>query len=538
METLRQVHLALRPGTTLQQLLDDRFSEILVYGVSAAAETNDALKALTDGAIHALTMHPIQTVRYSIPHETRGLCAQLAGQSLSTNKEHSASTLEIRSGCGLVETIMAANERPMFVRFRTETRDLFLLAGRMPDLSKQLSRDTGLGDDCIPLLPPLIFLRHCFPESCWHGDEATARLIIDDPLLTKNYGALDFETLKTSMQRLGYGTSIAFIPWNHWRSSRRSAARLLNADSSLSICVHGCDHTNHEFQLGSASVLAQRASLGIQRMEKHQNRVGVPFEDVMVFPQGQFSKAAIPALRSANYLAAVNSTCFPTDYEPNDLRIADFLWPAVTCFDGFPVFQRRYPRSTFEFALDLFLGKPALLVEHHEYFRDDCKGIEGFVANLQQIEPNLSWPGLSDQLMRSNMRRRSDDGSIEIRFFTRRFRFTPKEAENGRYRLTRFEPDPNTVERVLVDAKSVSFGFEKDNLILEVQAAPGQLRNIEILDRSKQTVPVRSFGFSHNARVLVRRGISEFRDNTLSRHEGLLKAAKRVARGLKVTGDS
>lgn len=537
-ETLRQVHRALSPGTTLQQLLDDRFSEILVYGVSAAAETNDALKALTDGAIHALTMHSIQTVRYSIPHETRGLCAQLAGQSFSTNNEHSACTLEIRSGCGLVETIVAANDHPMFVRFRTETRDLFLLASRMPELSKPLSWNISLGDDCIPLLPPLIFLRHCFPESCWHGGEATARLIIDDPLLTKNYGALDFGTLKTSMQRLGYGTSIAFIPWNHWRSSRRSAARLLNADSNLSICVHGCDHTNHEFQSGSASVLAQRASLGIQRMEKHRNRVGVPFEDVMVFPQGQFSKAAIPGLRSANYLAAVNSTCFPTDYEPDDLRIADFLMPAVTRYDGFPIFNRRYPRSTFEFALDLFLGKPAILVEHHEYFRDRCKGIEGFVAALQRIEPNLSWPGLSEQLMRSNMRRRSDDGSIEMQFFTRRFRFTPKEAEDGRYRLAKFEPNPDTVERVLVDAKSVSFGFEKGNLVLEVQAVPGQLGNIEIIDRATPSAPIHSFGTAHNARVLLRRGLSEFRDGTLSRHKGLMKVAKRLAKTMKTTGDA
>ncbi len=535
-ETLRQVYLALNPSSTLQKLLADRFSEILVYGVTA--EANDSLKALTDGVIHALTTHPVQTVRYSLPHEARELCAQLAGQSLLANEKHSASTFEIQSACGLVETIMAANQHPMFVRVRTVSGDLFLLAGRMPDLSKQLSRETGLGDNCIPLIPPLIFLRHCFPKTCWHGDEATARLIIDDPILTRNYGGLDFETLKTSMHQFGYGASIAFIPWNHWRSSRRSVARLLNADSHLSICIHGCDHTNHEFQLGSASVLAQRASLGIQRMEKHQNRVGAAFEDVMVFPQGQFSRAAIPALRSANYLAAVNSTCFPTDYEPNDLRIADLLWPAVTCFDGFPVFQRHYPRSTFECALDLFLGKPAFIVEHHEYFRDRCKAIEGFVAALQRIEPNLSWPGLSEQLMRSNMRRERDDGSIEIQFFTRRFKFTPKTDEEGSYRLLKFEPNPEAVERVLVGGESVSFGLEKDKLVLEVQATPRQLINVEILDRVAPSAPVYSFGAAHNARVLLRRRLSEFRDGTLSRHKGLLKAAKRVARALKVTGEN
>lgn len=539
MSTLSQVYSGLSSGTAFQQLLDDRFSNVLVYGVPAEVGANEVLKSLTDGAIQAFTKLPAQNIRYSLPQGARELCAQLAGQSFLTSHEHIATAFERHPDCGRVETIMAANERPMFVRFKAANHDLYLLAGRMPDLHKPLNPNAGLGDDCIPLLPPLIFLRHCFPDTCWHSDEApAARLIIDDPILTNKYGALDFATLKTSMRRLGYGTSIAFIPWNHWRSSRRSVSGLLSSDSNLSICVHGCDHTNHEFQSGSAAILTQRASLGMQRMEKHRNRVGVPFEDVMVFPQGQFSKAAIPALRSANYLAAVNSTCFPTDYAPNDLTIADLLFPAVTRFDGFPVFQRHYPRNLFEFSLDLFLGRPAFIVEHHEYFRDRCRAIEEFVAVLQRIEPNLLWPGLSEQMMQTNLRRRREDGSTEIQFVTRRFRFTSKEAEDGRYRLVKFEPAPNIIERVLVDGRSVPFGFEKDNLIFEVQAVAGQVRTIEVVDRAESTAPIRSFGPAHNARVLVRRGLSEFRDGTLSRHKGLMKVATRAARALKVTGEA
>lgn len=537
--TLSRIHQNLAPGTSFQQLLDDRFSNVLVYGIPAAAGTNEALKRLTDGAIQALTMPPIQTVQYSLPREARDLCAQLAGQSLLTTQQHSAPAFEVRSGLGRMETIMAANEHPMFARLRRATHDLYLLAGRMPDPHQPLNRDTGLGDDSISLLPPLIFLRHCFPETCWHsGQSPAARLIIDDPTLTKKYGALDFETLKASMRRVGYGTSVAFIPWNYWRTSRRSAAGLFSADSNLSICIHGCDHTNHEFQSGAASVLAQRASLGIERMEKHQNRIGLPFEDVMVFPQGRFSKAAIPALRSANYLAVVNSTCFPTDYAPNDLTIADFLLPAVTRFGGFPIFQRRYPRSLFEFAFDSFLGKLSLIVEHHEYFRDHCNRMENFVAELQRIEPNLSWPGLSEQMMQTNLKRRSENGSTEIQFFTRRFRFASKVAEEGPYRLLKFEPDSSLIDRVLVDGKSVPFGFENGNLIFEVQAVPGQPRAIEVVDRARPALPIPSFGPAHNARVLVRRGLSELRDGALSRHQGLMKVAKRAARALKTTGDA
>jgi hypothetical protein len=537
-ETLGLVYSALGPDITLQQLLDDRFQEILVYGVRDATETNEALRALTDGVIRGVIQQPINAVRYSFPREAREFSAQLAGQNWFINREHGVPTINVRPECGPVDTIMAANERPVFVRLRTGFCELFLFAGCVPDLSAPVGRGAGPGDACIPLIPTLIFLRHCFSESCWHGDGATARLIIDDPLLKKIYGALNLETLKGSIEKLEYGASIAFIPWNYWRSSRRSAGRLVASESNLSICVHGCDHTNHEFRSGSSDVLMQKAALGIWRMEEHRKRVGVPFEDVMVFPQGQFSKAAIQALRSANFLATVNSTCFPTDSRPDDLTVADFIWPAVTRFSGFPLFQRRYPESAFEFALDLFLGKPAFIVEHHEYFRDGCREIEKFVSALQQIEPRLSWPGLSEQLMRCRMKRRRDDGSFETRFFTRRFQFMPGAAEQGLHWLSKCEPNPNRVESVLVDGRKVSFGFEQANLVFQVQAVPGQNRTVEIIDRPAPTAPIHNFGVIHNARVLMRRGLSEFRDDTLSRHQGLLKVAERMAKALKATSES
>lgn len=536
--TLDRIYRNLSPGTTLRQLLDGRFSHILIYGVPAAPGPDNALKALTGGAIQGFTAHPARAIEYSFPPEAPEFSAQLAGQSLLTNREQGATTIEVRH-CGCLETILSANGQPMFVRLTTPAGGLYLLAGGMPELRKPLTPGTGLAEESISLLPPLIFLRHCFADACWHSAEApTARLIIDDPTISSKYGALDFASLKASMRRLGYGTSIAYIPWNHWRSSRRSANQLLGDGSALSICIHGCDHTNHEFQLEPASMLARKAALGMRRMERLRNRVGVPFEDVMVFPQGRFCKAAISALRSTNYLAAVNTTCFPTDYAPNDLTIADFLPPAVTRFDGFPIFQRRYPRSLFEFAFDLFLGKLSLIVEHHEYFRDGCGKMEDFVANLQRIEPRLSWPGLPEQMMKSSMRRHAQDGPTEIQFVTRRFRFTPREAEEGPHRLIKFEPNPALIERVLVDGTSIPFGFEKGHLVFEVLGVPGHISTVEVFDRTVPAPAVRSFGPAYNAGVLLRRGLSEFRDGTLSRHKRLMKVATGAAKALKATGNS
>jgi hypothetical protein len=44
---------------------------------------------------------------------------------------------------------------------------------------------------------------------------------------------------------------------------------------------------------------------------------------------------------------------------------------------------RRYPVSIFPLAFDLFVGKPALLVEHHGFFRNGCRPMTDFVRRLK-----------------------------------------------------------------------------------------------------------------------------------------------------------
>jgi hypothetical protein len=537
--TLRDIHRASQPGASFQQSLGQDVKEILIYGVHSANGAEDVDKALfeeTDGVVVRSGMRVSPPYVCAFDERTKALCAQLHGQTFPVGNGSAIPVLAVRTDQKPADVIMTANEHPVFVRVRG-ARELFVSSPPMPQIDKAVSRDTDLDDDYPSLLPPLIFLRHCFPEECWYSVDPTARLIIDDPLLKKRYGGLDFGNLKDSMRRLGYGTSIAFIPWNYWRTSRRTANRLLNDDSNLSICVHGCDHTNREFASGGARVLTEKASVGMRRMAAHRERIGRPFEDVMVFPQGHFAKASLPALRSADFIAAVNSTCFPTDSNPGDLTVADLLWPAVDRFGGFPVFARRYPNNAFGSAVDLFLGKPALLVEHHEYFYDRCKAIEAFVTTLQRIEAQLSWPDLTTLLMRSHVRR-TVGNTTELRFFTRRFQIVPRPGDASHYRLIKFEPDPTAVVRVDVDGRSVSFGTQNGFIGLEIEAEPQQIRTLEVFYAAEPSQTIHAFGVAHHAGVLVRRGLSEFRDNTLSRHQRLLKVAKTLAKAMKATAES
>ncbi len=83
------------------------------------------------------------------------------------------------------------------------------------------------------------------------------------------------------------------------------------------------------------------------------------------------------------------------------------------------------------FSFDLFLGKPTLVVGHHEYFRNGPGAMEEFVAALYQMQPDLTWPTLTSQLTRSCQLRSLTNGSTEVQFFTRKFHIDNRESVTG-----------------------------------------------------------------------------------------------------------
>ena len=535
-ETLVEVNKT--SSAWVETIISGYFGEVLIFGCTHSAEHRNVLSSATGGVVSGTIPLGDQPRRYTFPSASASFTRQLSGLSFSADPLKPGAAFEFRGSTPLPEVILAVNEKPLFARVRLGTSQVFLIAGPLADLNEPLSADQGLEEHYDQLAPVMIFLRHCFGESCWHSAEHTARLIIDDPTLKETYGFLDYNLLSKSMQRSKYGASIAFIPWNYWRTSRQRALRILADSPNLTICMHGCDHTNKEFESQDSELLDMKAALAVERMESHTRRTGIPFEKVMVFPQGRFTRNAIAALRANKYLAVVNTTCSPINSGRDVPRLGDFLNPAVTRYDSFPIFPRRYPLRVFDSAFDLFLGRPALFAAHHDDFREGFARWEGFVAELHETEPALSWPALSDQLMRSCLKRSLANGSVEVRFFTRSFQLVNGEEQTKHFLLSKYEPDPTVVQSVLVDGFPAPFSFDGGFLNLELRVDTGQMRTIEILDHPPLARQSKGFGIVHNSGVLIRRGLSEFRDNTLAKHDGALKIAKLVAKKLKFTGES
>ena len=512
--------------------LEDACPALLIFGVAEAPSVGSAVQWLTQGSMSARQGSRSAGLSFTLPQAGQTFSHQLAGIRFDSEEGTVWTGLQVSPGSAATTPIMLQGGRAVFAHQRRGACSIFVLTDLpLPDVHEKLPPGHDLGGLYERLIPPLIFLRYAFGKACWHGVTRTARVIIDDPLLRRRYGYLDFERLAASMRTIGFGTTVAFIPWNYRRTSVSMQATFGGKGSPLSVCVHGCDHTGNEFGIEDGETLSQKAQLAMQRMAAHESRTRIPFDRIMVFPQGRFSTAAGAALRAKGYVAAVNTTCFPTDAGNLSLSVGEFLRPAIQV-RGFPIFKRHYPGRLIDFAFDFFLGKPALIVEHHAYFRDGGRALERFVGELQRIEPAVSWPSLEDQLTRSCFVRARAKSEIDVHFATREFHLKNVSQGTIRYRMSKPEPDPTLIDRILVDGTCVPFDVVDGDVCFEVDAAPGRAMRVDIVDRSYPARPVSRGSRRYGARVGLRRILSEVRDEGEARHPVLARRVTRIARAL------
>jgi len=264
-----------------------------------------------------------------------------------------------------------------------------------------------------------------------------ASVIIDDPLLIENYGFLNYRKLLDLMDRHNFFTTIAFIPFNFNRTDKKIAALLRERPDRFSLCVHGCDHVRGEFGKTDLNYLDNKVKLATARMIEHEKRTGIPFDRVMVFPQGIFSNAALEALKKNNYWAAVNTEAIPIDGHISY---------------NFPFFLRYKPETVTDFVSD-----PAFIVLHHEDFKNGYEKLADFIDELNAQSQNIKWDSV---------------GNV-IRHY----------VETG-------------------EVKNITTDIDLSGLAF--------------------------YGYKENFRIFLRRYVSEFRDNYLSKNDFLLNCAKRL----------
>jgi hypothetical protein len=391
------------------------------------------------------------------------------------------------------------------------------------DIDASLTPKSSLRTSYAQFIALSIFFRGTFGPLCWTAPTIGANFVIDDPSLKARYGHILFKSLAADLSRTGVALTVAFIPFNYRRSSLRIVEMLRTIPDRFSIAVHGCDHTRGEYASTDWAWLDGTTTCALDRMEQHRRLTGMPYDNVMVFPQGKFSTTAIGVLKRRGFLAAVNSDAWPADWDLYPAKIRDAIDVAVSRYSGFPIFVRRYPVDFFDYAFDAFFQKPVLGVEHHRYFRSGFAPLENLAVALRRAIPNLHWMPLGSAVVSTHLIRNNTDGTCSVRHFVPEFRYKNKTSVNLACSVEKPESE-DLVTSVLVNGTPVPFELSAGNLRYFVVVPPGEEIEARVI-YSRTELHQRPSPWPFRLRVCARRYLSDLRDNGIAQSDRILATA-------------
>jgi hypothetical protein len=515
----------------LAAFLLSRFPHLLVHGLHLEAFDSEMVAALSRGRLKSVDAIDGDRPVYVIAKDIKHVCEAFSGLSFGPVNPVNDHVFCTSGNDPAVEQLISIGGRPFMAAVRLEeTEILFVASEDVADLNAEVG-DAPLTEYFSRLVPHAMALRYAAGDECWRPCKAHASIIIDDPLLRKSYGFLNFESLLRLADQHNFHTTIAFIPHNFRRNSPRITCMFQGNAARLSICFHGNDHTGAEFASTDMALLNTMLNVAEHRMEVHHKMTGLPCDRVMVFPQGNFSIEAMKALKSHNFYAAVNTVPHPAE-QPVRLTIGELAQPAVLRYGGFPLFIRKPIRQTqsHDIAFNLFFGRPVLIVEHHEIFQRPESLVE-IAARINSVASEVHWSNLATVVGNSILTRRAPNGTHHVRAYSGTVRISNESSSIRRYSIEwGGSCDGASIEHVLIDGTPcIAFEIHDAGLRLSVEVAPGSSRTFSLVHRNKHAT-VGSLGFRWNAQAFLRRRLSELRDNYLSKNQHLLSAAKALQR--------
>jgi hypothetical protein len=513
-----------------------RHAAFYVYTGDDRGASERGLQSLCGDEGLSLGQAPAGNLSLRVSRDLADLAGPMAGLEFSSRLRREDNVL-LRpfGGESGFATVISAGGVPVFVRFEHSGIPVFYCtSSHMVDIDQAVGPGFyDVKDDFCSIVPLVMFVRLMFSDVAWRPQELGACLIIDDPLLRKRYGSCDFEMLHDLMRRYGFTTNVAFIPWNWRRTSADVGEFFGNELGRFSVSIHGCDHIAAEFGETSAAVLNYRAKLAQSRMRNHEARTGIHHDPVMIFPQGVFSSVCPEVLKRNGFLAAVNTETAPADSGTFRTRIRDVWDVAIMKYGCFPIFTRRYAHHGLEnFAFDLLLGKPCLIVSHHDFFRDGCAELIELIEKLRSLNCCLRWRPLGEVIRRACRHRANGVGTEEVEMYGNELLIHNPLDQPINVHVRKRETAADSVAEVRSDQKPIIWASKADHLVYDERIEPCSERHLQVFYREQDEAENLGRSLRFELSVAVRRILSEFRDDYLSRSHFLSTTASSLKNAL------
>jgi hypothetical protein len=451
-----------------------------------------------------------------VSDQLNDFCGLMAGIRVAASKTDLDTSSILNASKENTISIISLGYGATFLKLEYKGVAVFLSTFRkIIDIDAELtSQNFDVRDHFLSAVPLVLYVKWAFTETCWSAPETNAGLVVDDPVLKSTHGFVNFQELLSLMKRHNFSTNIAFIPWN-WRRSSPEVVRLLRENpENYSISVHGCDHTRAEFGSLDRQRLYCKAQQALERMNRHESITGIRHDRVMVFPQGIFSEAAMSALKHTDLIAAVNNDVISADPHPRAITISDVWDIALMRYSDFPLFTRRYPWEGIEnFAFDALLGKPVIIIIHHDYCSDHCKRLVDFVYRLNALKCRLTWRSLGDVVRRSCRQRQLSPDVMEVEMYGCELSVENRCEQAKRFLIRRRECEPSAIREICGGSGLIPWNSMNGHINFEIELSSGESKMIGLKFHELAGDGCKGDNLLYRFKTMLRRYLCEIRDN-------------------------
>jgi hypothetical protein len=489
---------------------------VFVYADHGCAALQNLLRLLTGKDPAVVSKLDSGVGDFVVSDEFDEFCGVMAGLRCAVSKANVTASLVLRTSEKGVFDIISSDQGATFVKLEYNKVPVFLSTSRnIIDIDAELtSQNFDVREHFLSAVPLVLYVKWAFAEACWNAPETNACLVLDDPLLKATHGFVNFQELLSLMKRHKFSTNIAFIPWN-WRRSNPKVVRLLSENpQNYSVSVHGCDHTRAEFGSLDRQRLYWKAQQALERMNRHESITGIRHDRVMVFPQGIFSEAAISALKHTNLIAAVNNDVVCVGPHPRAITVSDVWDIAVMRYSSFPIFTRRNPWEGSEnFAFDALLGKPVIIVIHHDYCSDHCRRLLDFVGRLNGLKCRLIWRSLGEVVRRSCRQRELSPDAVEVEMYGTELHIENRSEHAKRFLIRRRECEPSAIREISDGCGPIAWNSVSGQINFEIELSPGESKMVGIRFHELAGNGRNGDNLPYRFKTMLRRYLCEIRDN-------------------------
>src|SRR5437867_5088851 len=200
-ETISQIARQGKGYAGLRRLLGTPASNAFVYGFEPIASHGSLLQELTSGSIAGVESLQSEDLTFRVDQGARDICRQFSRLSFEAADPSRDFAFVGDLRMGQCSSLIRIGQEPFLVRATYQGCSLLLSACLdTADLDGPVATGESIIRYFSRVSPLMMFVRHAQSDGLWHTDTPSACFIVDDPLLKRRYGFLDYEKLRGVIQ--------------------------------------------------------------------------------------------------------------------------------------------------------------------------------------------------------------------------------------------------------------------------------------------------------------------------------------------------